>query len=131
MIAHRSFFTRIFVSLVFLSQLILGIPSLGFAATPHACNTTVNPFAHLGFHIGSVSTFTWTFHIACPTNSFANRWDLIVKNFQTNATLCSKTNANIPNDSLPSCPTAPVMKVIIQFDGSMTGMNHTENFFSP
>lgn len=133
---RRSCFTRIFVSLMFLTQLILGIPSLGFAATPHPCNTNVTPRVHLGgtspYHLGNVGApYTFTFATACPDSSYVTAWSFSVKDVATNKILCSKTNGTLPTDSL-SCPTiTPVMVVTITYNGTLMGMNHPDTFYVP
>lgn len=121
-------FTRI--SLTFFSLLVLSLPAIGYAGSPHTC-----PNGHQAQNLGGSTSFSFIFKKDCsPYNSGAVAWKFDIYRYSDNARICGGGSYDIPPSSKTiSCAGLPIgpyprVKVVISYKTSTNGswMTHTE-----
>ena len=131
----RSLVLAVAVALALVSLLIIGIPTNGFAGTPHACKLDLS--AYQPENLGGVTTHTFTIAKDCPPdNSQTTAWKWHVIRSDNNIVLCSGESLMLPPDTVSfKCAGLPVGKgktiaVIIDYKTSSNGswLTHTEWF---
>jgi hypothetical protein len=127
----RSINSSILVTLTFFSLLVLDLPVVGYAGSPHTC-----PSEHQGQNLGGSSSFSFVFKKDCPnySSSGAVAWKFDIYRYSDNTRLCGGGEYSVPpTPKTISCSGLPIgsyprVKVVISYKTSTNGswMTHTE-----
>ena len=128
-----SFFSVVFVCLMFLTVLVLDNPSSASAQSPHTC--LANMTGHQTSPLNRTNTFTFNFAQNCPPNTSSTiSWKWSILRYSDNVQVCSGGPQNVPPTPIQfTCSSLPVgqyVKVIIYYQTTSGGswMSHSELF---